>query len=123
MYNQLFQRLMTCPEFVHKIGLRWTELRKTLFATERLKSRYRVNHERIAASGVYHRRQYCPQFKTTFDNPENEIANIERWIDLKIEFLDGWFGNTPQIVKRLQAAEIRAADSTLKTINDRLKTR
>ncbi|MDB4766915.1 CotH kinase family protein, partial [bacterium] len=113
MYNQLFRRLMTCPEFVQAIGVRWSELRGTLFETENLKLRYRQNYQSIAGGGAFDRRQYCPQFKTHFDTPENEIASIEKWIDARIEFLDGWFGNTARLVKRLQKEKgIRTANST-----------
>ena len=121
MYNQLFRRLMRCPEFVQAIGLRWSELRSTLFGNERLKSLYRQNYEKIAQSGAFERRQHCPQFKTSFDTPENEIAYIESWLDSRLAYLDSWFGNTAQIVKRLENARNRTADASLKNNSDRLK--
>jgi len=112
MYNQLFRRLMKCPGFVETIGVRWTELRSSLFATERLKSRYRENYQRIAKNGVFDRRQFCPQFEAHFDTPENEIESIENWIDARIVFLDGWFGNMAPLVKRLKRERsVRTANS------------
>jgi len=123
MYNQLFRRFMTCPEFVEALGSRWSQLRRTIFATEELKSLYRENYQRLARSGVFDRRQFCPQFKTPFDTPENEIASIESWMDTRIEFLDGWFGNTGPLVKRLKRERsVRTANTNSSKATDRLKS-
>lgn len=124
MYNHLFGRLMACPEFVKALGVRWSVLRHTIFAPENLKSRYRENYQRIAKSGVFDRRQFCPQFKTNFDTPENEIVSIERWIDKRIEFLDGWFGNTAPLVKRLKRERsVRTANSISNRATGRMKSK
>ena len=123
MYNQLFRRLMTCPDFVQAIGKRWTNLRSTTFKTESLKSRYRANYEKIVRCGVFDRRQYCPQFITSFDTPENEIANIEKWLESRLTYLDSWFGNTAQIVKRLKRERNRSADTARRSDTDHLQTK
>lgn len=102
MYNQLFRRLMRQPEFVQAVTDRWNHLRSGLFKKENLKSLYRQNFQCLTDNGVYDRQQQFPELRANFDSPESEMEFLEQWLDSRIDFLDGWFGNTTRLVKRLK---------------------
>lgn len=104
MYNGLFRRLMGQPEFVQAVTDRWRHLRSSLLEKEMLKSLYRQNFQYLKDNGVYDRQQQFPELRANFDSPESEMDFLDQWIDSRIEFLDGWFGDTTRLVRRLKRA-------------------
>ena len=102
MYNGLFRRLMQQPEFVQAVTDRWNHLRSGLFEKDNLKSLYRQNYQRLAGNGIYDRQQRFPELRGEFESPSSEIDFLEQWLDARVDFLDGWLGNTARLVRRLQ---------------------
>lgn len=114
MYNHLFRRLMLQPEFVQAVTDRWNHLRVGLLEKENLKNFYRQNYQVLTTNGIYDHQLRDKKLRADFEPHASELRFLETWIDARVDFLDGWFGNTARLVQRLKNQQRQTSENTIR---------